>query len=318
MPHLVQHLDFVSLCALAGGAAALGLAGLLAPLYRVGRTWRGPLALAAALGLWGVIALAAGCSRPFWLAPLALGSLAALAALARLPLLPASARACVAALGHARLQAAALLVAGAGLLGWQVYQIEHEDHEDFLAQFEGPSAFLTLEEPGLLARTDAGHPVPLCSARRAEDGPLEEGEARMIHQRNLHRRVIQTASADLTSNCHGWVFAAGRHWVRGSSIERILLDNGYQAVSRPEPGDLAVWRDESGSVTHSGLVRSSADDGTVLIESKWGMAGRFIHTPTAHAYATHNCTYYHSGRGTHLLRGMGEASAPAGGVARGK
>ncbi len=28
------------------------------------------------------------------------------------------------------------------------------------------------------------------------------------------------------SNCHGWVFAGGKHIVRGESVDKILEDNG--------------------------------------------------------------------------------------------
>src|SRR5262249_9036483 len=88
-----------------------------------------------------------------------------------------------------------------------------------------------------------------------------------------------------------------------------LQDNRYSAVSSPRAGDLAVYHNPSGEVTHTGIVRLAAD-GLILIESKWGQLGRFVHTPTEHCYTDSTCTSYRSPRTSHLLRGL-EAGAPA-------
>src|SRR5205807_1160464 len=82
------------------------------------------------------------------------------------------------------------------------------------------------------------------------------------------------APPDATSNCHGWVFTGGRYWVKGGAVEDILRDNGYRTVEDPRPGDLVVYRDDQGAVSHTGVVSSVGADGLVLVESKWSWLGR--------------------------------------------
>src|SRR5207248_516297 len=45
-------------------------------------------------------------------------------------------------------------------------------------------------------------------------------------------------------------------------------------------------------------------DGVVLVESKWGQLGRYIHTCADHIYGDNTCTYYRSSRTGHVLRGL--------------
>jgi hypothetical protein len=112
-------------------------------------------------------------------------------------------------------------------------------------------------------------------------------------------------SLDVTasdSNCHGWVFTGGRYWVRGVTVEGILADNGYRKVATPRAGDLAVYRDSAGAILHTGLVRATLPDRPVLVESKWGAIGAFIHPVDVHPYDGSTCTYHRSPRDGHRLR----------------
>jgi hypothetical protein len=67
---------------------------------------------------------------------------------------------------------------------------------------------------------------------------------------------------------------------------------------------VAVFRNANGEVAHSGIVRGTNAEGKVLIESKWGRLGRFVHTDDQHCYTDTVVTYYHTRRGGHLLRGL--------------
>jgi hypothetical protein len=158
------------------------------------------------------------------------------------------------------------------------------------------------EKPVAWAVTDAGQPFPLFSASMAgRTLPDIAAEDRFLDSRKLLTSVIRTADPDLKSNCHGWVFTGGMHWVRGGTVDQVLKENGYQMVSQPEPGDVALYRDRDGVPTHSAVVRSIGDDGTLVLESKWGHMGRFLHPATTHPYANDACTYYHSDRKGHRL-----------------
>ncbi len=150
------------------------------------------------------------------------------------------------------------------------------------------------------AATDRGTPVALkrpSAVRGAEE--LSVTEETVLREPGARERVIRRQPADEGTNCHGWVFTGGKFWVPGESVERILEDNGYQPVSSPRPGDLAIYR-SGGSVVHTGVVRYTADGLPALVESKWGGLGVFLHQVDQSVYGG-EYTYYRSPRPGHLL-----------------
>lgn len=62
-------------------------------------------------------------------------------------------------------------------------------------------------------------------------------------------------------NCWGWTFTCGSAWMTNPiDVDKVLSDNGYTQItptaSAPaQPGDVIVYRDERGNVTHTGIVR---------------------------------------------------------------
>jgi hypothetical protein len=292
--------------------AVLGLGGVLAGLIesalsfvRRFPTWAVSLALAAALALAGGAAHACGESvllaQPAWVLS---GALTAL-------LLVRSRHSLA---GRQLVQGAALIVVGVALVGYATYRLEQgldaelTETDFILAQASEPID--TNSPPARLARTDAGASVPLFEASSSSVAANQDEEARYLKGQQLAAKLIQTARPDVRYNCHGWVFADGRYWVRGNTVETILKDNGYQAVERPRAGDVAVFRNQLGEVTHTGLVRAGDRRGAVLIESKWGRFGRYVHGPEEHGYRGHALTYYRTTRPNHLLTGV-ENPAPA-------
>ena len=167
----------------------------------------------------------------------------------------------------------------------------------------------TQEVTDVVATTDRGRPIRLhrpesprgsaevTSAERRAFGSLPQGEG-----------VIRTGPAADEFNCHGWVFTGGRFWIGPDDVERILTDNGYQVVSQPRPGDVVIYRD-SVQISHTGLVRTGGDGTPVVIESKWGWMGRYLHTPEGSVYGR-SYTFYRSPRAGHVLTAL--ASDPAG------
>jgi hypothetical protein len=207
--------------------------------------------------------------------------------------------------GRPRLQGAALLVTGLGVcLGWaiSVQQQGPPEHPGEAAYRFGPT-------PGQAANkertawTDRGAPIPLCDVGLHKTLPEDEAaEASMIQAEQRALRLIRTAPASRDSNCHGWVFTGGRYLIDGGHVERILTDNGYHRVTTPRPGDLAIYRSKVGHLAHSAVVRM-ADNGLVLLESKWGHLGRYLHKPEDYCFAV-SWNYYRSSRTSHLLRGL--------------
>lgn len=286
-------------------AVALGLPGLLAR-QPAGRraSWRRAVALAGVFAVLGGALAVAGQPSFLWLPFLLLVPVWLLFAVCRSGLITSGGLFFTRLLEHVRFQAALLLLGGGALLGWQSYSItcsveqELADTDDILSLI---AAVPNLEDsPSFYILTDAGQRIPLFRATDNDaDGSRLEKE--YLHQRGYDAKIIQTGDADVSYNCHGWVFAGGKGWVRGSFVDQILTDNRYQTVSRPVPGDVAVFRDRQGVVSHTALVRSVFDDGTVLLESKWGKLGRFIHTSTQHVYAGDSLGYYRSPRPSHVV-----------------
>jgi hypothetical protein len=112
--------------------------------------------------------------------------------------------------------------------------------------------------------------------------------------------AILRQSRSVRSNCHGWVFCDGRFILPGDDIDHILEDNAYCSVEQPRGGDLILYRDANGQAMHSGVVRGILDDGTVMVESKWGVDRLYLHTAVDQPYSQ-LFTYYRSPRHGHRL-----------------
>jgi len=109
---------------------------------------------------------------------------------------------------------------------------------------------------------------------------------------------IRREPASDQTNCHGWVFTQGRHLLFGAEVEQILRDNDYWVADRPNTNDIIVYRNSHGTIIHSGIVRAVFTDGTVMIESKWGISARYLHLPTDQPYGD-TYHYYRGDSTTH-------------------
>ena len=155
------------------------------------------------------------------------------------------------------------------------------------------------------ATTDAGHPLDLEEPVEPLDiAELEEIEQTSAAVANFADWTIRRSVATDASNCHGWVFTGGKYCIGGRYVEQILADNSYSHVPTPQPGDLVVYRDANQQVSHTGLVRAVLQDSEVLVESKWGRLGVYLHPAGKSCYGT-QYGFYRSGRGTHLLNVSG-------------
>ena len=111
---------------------------------------------------------------------------------------------------------------------------------------------------------------------------------------------IQRAAASPLANCHGWVFLDGQYLISDEAVQRILDDNGYEVVDEAMAGDVIIYRDDDRNIVHSGVVRGVLNDGTIIIESKWGTEGVFLHNPMDTPY-TATFEYYRTMRSTHRV-----------------
>lgn len=154
------------------------------------------------------------------------------------------------------------------------------------------------EQTGAHAVTDRGSVIPLGHFESDSVGP--DAPAPPDVPEGFSGQVIVANNDPSTANCHGFVFTDGRFHVASELVDRILGDNGYHVVTTPEPHDVIVYRDDTGVVLHTGIVKSVGDDGFVLVESKWGPLHTYWHTPEAQSYS-HRFDYWRSPRDGHLL-----------------
>jgi hypothetical protein len=93
-------------------------------------------------------------------------------------------------------------------------------------------------------------------------------------------------------------------------LGQLLEHNAYSIVTLPRVGDVVVYRDPTNDqVVHTGLVRVAGADGLVLVESKWGWMGRYLHAPLDQPYGGEYVFYRSSRPGGHQLRGLRPALA---------
>jgi hypothetical protein len=115
----------------------------------------------------------------------------------------------------------------------------------------------------------------LDQAERAVQKPLttEELEHNLIATL-FPNGAIQTAVPDDRTVCHDWTFGGSRY-SDGCPVATLLAD--YEPTVSPRPGDIVVYWGSNGDAVHSGIVRAVGAQGFVVIESKWGHMGRYLH-----------------------------------------
>jgi hypothetical protein len=198
---------------------------------------------------------------------------------------------------------AALLVLGG--LTWYLSHDQTPSSQRAASSQIVPAQEIPIRERAVPARrvhavTDQGRSVTVYWVADANSylEPVLQRENEEAHVRLL--RLLRTAPADERYNCYGWLFTDGAYWIFESDIHPILEDNGYREVAVPQAGDLVVYRDDEGRIVHCGLVRAAGADGLILVESKWGEGGRYIHAAADSGYGS-RWTYYHTDRQGHCL-----------------
>ena len=160
--------------------------------------------------------------------------------------------------------------------------------------------------------TDRGRSITaLCPVH--PDVDLSQKQSLVLKNAGLQEKVIllpgPAVKGGFAGNCHGWIFAEGKYCIPSTEVPLILEDHGYYPVSRPGPNDLVIYRAPTGQVVHSGIVRCTGPEKQILVESKWGRMGCFLHLHDKHGYPNAVCTFYRSARPGHLLQGL-DVSAP--------
>lgn len=158
---------------------------------------------------------------------------------------------------------------------------------------------LTLDQQWV-GRTKLGNPIAIFRLNASDQQFAEYASAQVARKSAGGDSLIVRGTPDRHYNCHGWVFTGGKHLLRGDGVECILHDHNYIRVMTAQENDLAIYRSAGGTILHTALVRSILEDGTVLVESKWGVDGRYLHQVQDQPYSQHY-EYYRSPDGSHLI-----------------
>jgi hypothetical protein len=302
----ITHDDLLILFAAGVGLLALGGAQLL--LVRYSRFIRFGAGAAIALA---TASIPAALGHP-WLAAgpaVLVGGVALFASLIGSRYLAAVVQAAFGLVRQPAVRAGVLVVLGATVAVGATLRVEAEDEaiaDRDTAWFYGRATPPEVKEvTGVSVVTDGGRPVSLGKAvqPRPADAERLEKDRQVVRDLGFAERVIRIEPPSDLSNCHGWVFTGGKYWLSDEDVEHILKENSYQPVAQPDVGDLVVYR-RRGVIEHSGVVRVAGAERAVLIESKWGSIGVYLHAVDACNYGK-EFTFYRSNRGTHLLAGAG-------------
>ena len=190
------------------------------------------------------------------------------------------------------------LVAALAMGGWASYRLQSElAPRDWNAGVTAARALQLLPETQYVGISDRGREIPLFRSASVSIDPRQayhlEHQAQRPDRKNA---VIARGVPDADSNCHGWVFAGGEFLLDAPGLTVILEDNGYAPCSAPQAGDVVVYFDHGDVPVHTGVVSGLLHDGTVIVESKWGIDGRYLHRPEDQPYSN-SFAFYRSQRG---------------------
>jgi len=93
-------------------------------------------------------------------------------------------------------------------------------------------------------------------------------------------QIVRTGEDGNAYNCHGYVFTR-TEWLNQDEVEEALINGGYTQIcgGTVQPGDLAIYHDEDGDISHTGIVRVVCGGRVDVIEGKWAGYGRYLHRP---------------------------------------
>jgi len=129
--------------------------------------------------------------------------------------------------------------------------------------------------------TRKGRQIP--NDRRPEQHPERLRAAKEIVLG--HHHTARPRSLTGLYNCMGMVFATRRTWIEPGELQMIVEDDDYHRLDPGDEvirGDVVVYRDATGYVSHVGLVADVQHDlrrGTreITVLSQWGQDGEYFH-----------------------------------------
>jgi len=151
----------------------------------------------------------------------------------------------------------------------------------------------------IVGRTDQGRLLTLYRFDDTTDATSRLQSARDLTD-SLRGVAIRRDTTDVHSNCHGTVFTGGHYALNETEVKIILKDNGYEEVEEPTPNDVVTYTKSDNHLVHTAVVKAVLDDGTVLVEGKWGSQGTYLHEINEQPYS-HDWHFYRSPRHGHEI-----------------
>lgn len=157
-----------------------------------------------------------------------------------------------------------------------------------------------VQERHIVGLTQAGSRLRLYRLDVSEESYQEYATTTLERVARMAEPLIVQEAPNQNYNCHGWVFTGGKFFLKGESVEQILRENGYRKIGIPQENDIVIYRSATGKILHTGLVRTQLSNGTILVESKWGADGRYLHRTENQPYSQ-NFEYYRTEQPSHVI-----------------
>ena len=148
-----------------------------------------------------------------------------------------------------------------------------------MALFNSQGGYLIPSE--LPLSTKKGTKIP--NEQRGQRPPAAMQAAENIMRNG--RPSVRTRSLRSGYNCMGMIFASRRTCIDPDKLRMILEEDDYRQIGEEgnvECGDVVVYKGNSGSVTHVGIVVEARPDlfsgiWKITVLSQWGGDGEYLH-----------------------------------------
>ncbi len=139
--------------------------------------------------------------------------------------------------------------------------------------------------PGSVEEDGSGPPSKITRDVRETEYTPEQRKKITDDDKAAHPSITVVGEPTAAYDCHGLTFKNRNFWIDNDQVDTILVDQGWKkrgdagVPAAPAVGDVVIYRDAAGKVTHSGLVDAVAGGQVTRVRSKWGNGGEYLHDP---------------------------------------
>lgn len=109
--------------------------------------------------------------------------------------------------------------------------------------------------------------------------------AALLNERVKSLGATQLAAPTIKYNCHSYAWhkmsVNNTYCIERSEISLYLGDSNCTQItstSQLQPNDIVLYYGTDGFISHSAVIHSIEDDGTLVLRSKWGPGGLYEHS----------------------------------------